>query len=64
MMSAGVRLKEADGDVGSFERNQFVTQRRAWEWARANALVWTPMMQREDEGRMRAYETDDADLLA
>jgi hypothetical protein len=39
-------------------------ERRAWEWARANALVWTPTMQREADSCMGAYETDEAHLPA
>jgi hypothetical protein len=39
-------------------------ERRAWEWARANALVWTPTMQREADSSLGHYEawTDDARL--
>jgi hypothetical protein len=39
-------------------------ERRAWEWAQANALVWTPTMQREADSCMGGYETgtDDAQL--
>jgi hypothetical protein len=32
-------------------------ERRAWEWARHNALVWTPTMQREADSCTGAYET-------
>ena len=39
-----------------------VEERRAWEWAKANALVWTPTMQRKAEQSMGSYETDDAHL--
>jgi hypothetical protein len=39
-------------------------ERQAWEWARANALVWTPTMQREADSCLGHYETwtDDARL--
>jgi hypothetical protein len=33
-----------------------IEERRAWEWARDNALVWTPTMQREADVSMRGYE--------
>ena len=39
-----------------------VEERRAWEWAKANALVWTPTMQRTAEQCMGSYEADDAHL--
>jgi hypothetical protein len=31
-------------------------ERRAWEWARANALVWTPTMEREAQRGVKHYE--------
>ena len=33
-----------------------LAERRAWDWARENALIWTPTMEREAERGMRAYE--------
>jgi hypothetical protein len=35
-----------------------VNERRAWEWARANALVWTPTMELEAERSLGQYEAD------
>jgi hypothetical protein len=31
---------------GPEEQEVVVDERRAWDWARANALVWTPAMER------------------
>jgi hypothetical protein len=33
-----------------------IEERRAWEWARGNALVWTPTMQHEADVSVRGYE--------
>ena len=53
-------------EIGHIRQGQFedlmVEERRAWEWAKANALVWTPTMQRTAEQSMGSYETDDAHL--
>jgi hypothetical protein len=54
---------------GSFEdlltdEDLLTEERRAWAWAKANALVWTPTMQREAERCMGAYEADEAHLTA
>jgi hypothetical protein len=55
-------------EIGHIREGRFddvlIEERRAWEWARANALVWTPTMQRQAERSMRAYETDEAGLTA
>jgi hypothetical protein len=32
-------------------------ERRAWDWARDNALIWTPTMEREAERCMGSYES-------
>jgi hypothetical protein len=34
-------------------------ERRAWEWARANALIWTPTMQRQARWSLGSYEASD-----
>jgi hypothetical protein len=49
--------------TGRFD-DMLIEERRAWEWARANALVWTPTMEREADSSLRHYEawTDDAHL--
>src|SRR5262245_8000959 len=31
-------------------------ERRAWDWARENALIWTPTMERTAEQSIRSYE--------
>jgi hypothetical protein len=31
-------------------------ERRAWDWARDNALIWTPTMEREAKRSMASYE--------
>jgi hypothetical protein len=55
-------------EIGHIREGRFddvlIEERRAWEWARANALVWTPTMQREADSCMGHYEawTDDAHL--
>jgi hypothetical protein len=49
--------------AGPFD-DRLLGERRAWEWARANALVWTPTMQRQADRNMRSYETDAAHLVA
>jgi hypothetical protein len=55
-------------DIGAIREGPFddvlIEERRAWEWARANALVWTPTMQREADRCMRAYDTDEAHRAA
>jgi hypothetical protein len=57
-------------EIGHIRTGRFddvlIEERRAWEWAQANALVWTPTMQREADSCMGHYEagTDDADLSA
>src|SRR5262245_37862106 len=48
---------------GPFE-DLMIEERRAWEWAKANALVWTPTMQRKAEQSMGSYATDEAHLVA
>jgi hypothetical protein len=45
-------------------RDLMIEERRAWEWAKANALVWTPSMERTAEQSIRSYETDEAHLAA
>jgi hypothetical protein len=55
-------------EIGHIRTGRFddvlIEERRAWEWARANALVWTPTMQREADSSLGHYEawTDDAHL--
>src|SRR5262245_12194461 len=48
-------------EIGHIRQGRFedilIEERRAWEWAKANALVWTPTMQRKAEQSMRGYET-------
>jgi hypothetical protein len=41
-------------------------ERLAWDWARDNALIWTPTMEREAERSMGSYEAgdDEAHLAA
>jgi hypothetical protein len=58
-------------EIGHIREGRFddvlIEERRAWEWARDNALVWTPTMQREADscmGAYAAYATDDAQLVA
>jgi hypothetical protein len=36
-----------------------VEERRAWDWARDNALIWTPTMELVAERSIRDYETGD-----
>ena len=49
-------------EIGHIRTGRFddalTEERQAWEWARANALVWTPTMQREADSCMRTYTTD------
>jgi hypothetical protein len=55
-------------EIGLIRTGRFddvlIEERRAWEWARDNALVWTPTMQREADSCVEQYEaeTDDAHL--
>jgi hypothetical protein len=53
-------------EIGHIRTGRFddvlIEERRAWEWARDNALVWTPTMQREADSCIGAYETDEADI--
>src|SRR5262245_42346891 len=35
-----------------------LNERRAWDWARDKALIWTPTMEREAERCMRSYEAE------
>src|SRR5262249_51137228 len=55
-------------EIGHIRQGRFedvlIEERRAWEWAKASALVWTPTMQREAERRMGSYEADEAHLTA
>ena len=55
-------------EIGHIRQGRFedllIEERRAWEWAKANALVWTPTMQRQAEQSMGAYEADEAHLAA
>ena len=37
-------------------REVLACERRAWEWARDNALIWTPTMEREAEAGIASYE--------
>jgi hypothetical protein len=49
-------------EIGHLRRgiheDEVVNERWAWEWARANALVWTPTMAREAERLLGHYEAD------
>ena len=49
-------------EIGHLRRgiheDKLVNERWAWEWARANALVWTPTMAREAERLLGHYEAD------
>jgi hypothetical protein len=47
-----------------FGEDVLLDERRAWDWARDNALIWTPTMEREAERGMGSYETDEAHLAA
>jgi hypothetical protein len=53
-------------EIGHIRTGRFddalTEERQAWEWARANALVWTPTMQREADSCMGSYVTDEAHL--
>ena len=55
-------------EIGHIRTGRFddvlIEERRAWEWARDNALVWTPTMQRQADSSLGHYEawTDDAHL--
>jgi hypothetical protein len=53
-------------EIGHIRTGRFddvlTEERRAWEWARDNALVWTPTMQREAGSCLGGYETDEAHL--
>jgi hypothetical protein len=49
--------------IGRFD-DALIEERRAWEWARANAMVWTPTMQREADSYLGGYEPDEADRAA
>jgi len=44
-----IRLGHPGDDVLADERS-------AWQWARANALIWTPTMEREAERSLGTYE--------
>jgi hypothetical protein len=48
---------------GLFE-DELLDERRAWDWARDNALIWTPTMEREAERSMGSYEADETHLAA
>ena len=49
-------------EIGHLRRGMhedvLVDERRAWEWARANALVWTPTMELVAERSLGSYEAD------
>jgi hypothetical protein len=55
-------------EIGHIRTGRFddvlIEERRAWEWARDNALVWMPTMQRHADSCLEQYEaaTDDAHL--
>jgi hypothetical protein len=53
-------------EIGHIRQGRFedllIEERRAWEWAKANALVWTPTMQRKAEQSMGSYEVDNTFL--
>jgi hypothetical protein len=53
-------------EIGHIRTGRFddvlTEERQAWEWARANALVWTPTMQREADSCMGSYTTDEEHL--
>jgi hypothetical protein len=53
-------------EIGHIRTGRFddvlIEERRAWEWARDNALVWTPTMQRHADSCLEQYEADDAHL--
>jgi hypothetical protein len=38
--------------------DELLNERRAWDWARDNALIWTPTMERAAEYCMRSYEAE------
>jgi hypothetical protein len=46
------------GHIRNGRDDELTEERKAWEWARRNALVWTPTMQREADSCMRTYTTD------
>jgi hypothetical protein len=50
-------------EIGHIRQGRFedllIEERRAWEWARENALIWTPTMEREAERSIRDHETGD-----
>jgi hypothetical protein len=55
-----IRCRHLDNldDLGPEDaaREVLACERRAWEWARDNALIWMPAMEREAEARIGHYE--------
>jgi hypothetical protein len=39
-----------------YSKNQIVRERWAWEWARRNAMLWTPRMERYAVASVRWYQ--------
>lgn len=52
-----IRQGVGDGEHFKDLDDLMVHERRAWEWARDNALVWTPTMEREAERSLGDHET-------
>jgi hypothetical protein len=56
-LSYATALHEIGHIKGQHQRSQsvMVRERWAWEWARSNALIWTPAMQRSAEKSLAWY---------
>ena len=55
-----VALHEIGHVLGRYQDhyNEVVTERWAWEWARRNAIWWTPEMERFAEQALRGYQRE------
>jgi hypothetical protein len=56
VVSYAVALHEV-GHMKSRSRNEMVRERAAWQWAKDNALVWTPQMERRAAEALAWIET-------
>lgn len=56
--SQGSRTTRLTGDIATLDdmRFQLLEERSAWEWARANTLVWSDVMQRVQDAALESYE--------
>src|SRR6516164_11855839 len=59
-----VALHEMGHILGRHQRSQavLVRERWAWDWARRNALDWTPAMQRHADWCLESYKRDDSNV--